>query len=681
MTNAFSIDDLYLHQRISGLHCASGVPLAVCAVRSVDRDADKYLSRVWCFARDGSPGRQLTAGPGSDSSPRLSPDGRMVAFLSDRGGTTQVWLLPLDGGEARQVGSFDGAPGNLCWTPDSRALIVTVPVSVDPDWRGARGRNPPARGAKSPELAWKLPYKSDGVGYLLAREIHLFRLDVRSRAQRQLTDGPFDVLGCHVSADGAHLAYVRTREGRYAHATDLWLCDLEGRGHRQLTHELAMAMQPVWSPDGRWICVTGSRREGDAQLCLWLVEPATGSLRQLGDDDVQAGGPDAVYWSGDGSAVFFSRAWQGRHQIARIGVPDGSLQVLAQGDRQLGGLAFDGSHFFYAVDTPVAPCELHACGLDGGGERQLSNLNPWWKERVPLAMQARRFRVPDGKGGVETIQGWLLHAQGARGPLPLLDDVHGGPASYAQLDFDTNVFWQVLCAQGWAVLALDPVGSASYGAEFCERLEGHWGEYDFPQHLEAIRQLRAEGVCDDRLAISGKSYGGYMSSWAIGHADDFRAAVVMAPVGNLETHYGTSDGGYYADPLYTGTHGRTLDRERARRLSPLQYMERARTPTLFMQGAADERCPKCQSEELFVSLMRAGETPAELVLYPGEDHHFLGEGAPSVRADAAARIVGWLERHVLRKPPGREREVNAPPRMRRSRPRRSAVTHSDAPSR
>jgi dipeptidyl aminopeptidase/acylaminoacyl peptidase len=218
-----------------------------------------------------------------------------------------------------------------------------------------------------------------------------------------------------------------------------------------------------------------------------------------------------------------------------------------------------------------------------------------------------------------------------------------------QLDYDTNVFWQVLCAQGWAVLALDAVGSASYGREFCDRLAGHWGEYDLPQHRAAVAQLQQEGLCDDRVAISGKSYGGYMSAWAVGHCDDFRAAVVMAPVGNIETHYGTSDGGYYADPLYLGTPGH-FDRKLARKLSPLQSIERATTPTLFLQGKEDERCPKCQSEELFVSMLRAGDTPAELALYAGEDHHFLGEGKPSVRADAAQRIVDWVTQHCKAQP-------------------------------
>ena len=166
-----------------------------------------------------------------------------------------------------------------------------------------------------------------------------------------------------------------------------------------------------------------------------------------------------------------------------------------------------------------------------------------------------------------------------------------------------------------------------------------------PEHLAAVKQLQQEGICDQRLALSGKSYGGFFGAWAIGHTAQFGAAVVMSPVGNIETHYGTSDGGYYADPFYLGTPGR-FDRALARQLSPLQYVEQASTPTLFMQGAADERCPKCQSEEMFVSLMRAGDTPTELVLYPGEDHSFLSQGKPSCRTDAARRIVDWITGHA-----------------------------------
>jgi dipeptidyl aminopeptidase/acylaminoacyl peptidase len=417
-------------------------------------------------------------------------------------------------------------------------------------------------------------------------------------------------------------------------------------------------MSPKWSPDGLSVAFCGTQEEGDAQTNLFLLEFGSGRVRQLGDGDLQVADPQSLCWEADSRGLLFTRQHRGRHQVMRIAVEGGQLDERVGGHRQIGAFSAAAGALFYTIEHPSQPSEVHACVDDGGGERQLSDFNPWWKERTPILAETWNFQVPDGLGGTETIEGWLLRAEGSKGPQPLLNDVHGGPASYALLDFDNNVYWQVLCARGWAVLALNAVGSASYGREFCERLAGHWGEYDLPQHLAALQQLRDEGVCDDRVAIAGKSYGGYLSGWAIGQTRTFRAAVVMAPVGNIETHYGTSDGGYYADPYYMGTQGQ-FDRKLAKELSPMMHVEKATTPTLFMQGADDERCPKCQSEELFVSLMRAGSTPTELVLYPGEDHHFLGEGMPSVREDAARRIIDWVAAHLAATPPAHRQKAPA----------------------
>jgi dipeptidyl aminopeptidase/acylaminoacyl peptidase len=642
----FTPDDLYLHQKIMDLDCAPRGALAAGTVRSVDRDNDKYLSCIWAFPLDGAPARQLTHGPGLEKSPCWSPDGGQLAFVSNRaGGAPQLYLLPRNGGEARQVADFEMGVSSLRWTPDGKNLLVTAAVRADPDARGKRSGHVPERSPNAPEVCWKLPYKSDGVGYLLQREIHLFSVDVASGECQRLSDGPFDVMGFAPSPNGRHIAYTRTREGRYANNTDLWVCDTDGTHHRRLTRGHATVMQPAWSPDGRWIAFAGAVKEGDGESRLWLLDFSMGQAEPLGPPDLEVADPQSLCWSANCERLTLLRAFRGRHEVVAVTVPGGELDVLVTGDRQIGAFACTPDHLAFSVETPLQPSELFACGPDGGAERQASQLNGWWKERTPLELTSRDFAVPDGKGGTERIQGWLLQAQGGDGPKPLLSDVHGGPGAYALLDYDTNVFWQVLCSRGWAVLMLNAVGSSSFGGDFCSRLSGHWGELDLPQHLAAVAQLQAEGVCDDRVAVAGKSYGGYLTSWAIGHTDVFRAAVVMAPVGNVETHYGTSDGGYYADPLYIGT-APDFERERARRLSPLQYVEQAVTPTLFLQGKDDERCPKCQSEELFVSLYRAGDTPAELVLYPNEDHHFLGEGRPGCRADAARRIIDWVTRYA-----------------------------------
>lgn len=648
MAQAFTVEDLYLHRKITELDCSArgDATLAACSVRSVDRANDKYLTHIWTFDLASGQARQATTAGDQNNSPQWSPDGASLAFISNRSGSPQVHLLQRAGGEATQLSRHDGALSQLRWAPDSRWLAATAAVAVDPDWRGERanGRKPKERGPASPCVAWKLPYKSDGPGYVLAREIHLFRLDAASSDMEQLTDGPFDVMGFAVSPNGKHIAYVRTREGRFSHRTDLWVCDSDGTHHRQLTRELAMVLDPVWSPDGQSIAFAGSRAEGDAQENLWQLTFASGKLECLGGESLNVALPGALHWEAGGKSLVFAQAHRGRHRAVRMHLPDQRLEVLVDGDVQFGAFAQAGTGFAYTAEHPAQPCELYACAPDGSGRRAISDLNAWWRERTPIDAVAREFEVPDGRGGMERIEGWLLHAKGASGPMPLLNDVHGGPASYALLDFDTNVFWQVLCSKGWAILALNAVGSASYGREFCDRLQGHWGEADLPQHLAAVRQLQEQGVADARLAISGKSYGGYLSAWATGHTDQFRAAVVMAPVGNIETHYGTSDGGYYADPLYMGS--KRFDRKLANKLSPLQHIEKSKTPTLFMQGQDDERCPKCQSEEMFVSLMCAQDTPAELVLYPGEGHTFLGEGKPSVREDAARRIVDWLQAHI-----------------------------------
>lgn len=646
MRTPFTVDDLYNHIKATEIDFAPDGTVVACTFRSVDRDKDDYIYAIWSVPLDGRPPIQLTRGSaGTDNHPHWSPDGTSLGFISNRTGSFQIHTLPRNGGEATQVSSFAGGVSDFAWAPDGKSIVATSGVVVDADLRGARSTEAPRQNACAAEVAWKLPYKSDGVGYLLGREVRLFRLDLATGNQVQLTNGAFDVLGFDVAPDGQHITYSRTREGRFAHCTELWVCDAEGNNHRPLVQHLSTVASPVWSPDGQWIVFAGAEKEGEGQTTLWLHEVATGETTLFGSDSIEVAAGALPHWTEDGRAILFCEARRGRHRIVSATLKDRSLKTLVAGDRQFGAYTCWKDRLVYSVESPALPSELWIFAPSDAVERQLTDMNPWWRARTEIKAEIRTFKVPDGKGGSESIEGWLIRRADASGTGPLLNDVHGGPASYALVDFDTNVFWQALCSSGWSVLALNAVGSSSYGREFCDRLAGHWGEYDLPQHLAAVASLQDEGICDYRIAISGKSYGGFLSAWSIGHTAQFGAAVVMAPVGNIETHYGTSDGGYYADPFYLGTEPR-FDRELSRKLSPLQSVEQSRTPTLFIQGKEDERCPKCQSEEMFVSLMRAGDTPTELVLYPGEGHGFLGQGKPSCRADASSRIVDWVTRHA-----------------------------------
>jgi dipeptidyl aminopeptidase/acylaminoacyl peptidase len=257
--------------------------------------------------------------------------------------------------------------------------------------------------------------------------------------------------------------------------------------------------------------------------------------------------------------------------------------------------------------------------------------------------------VPDGVGGQEKIDAWLLLPPHGKPPYPLLVDAHGGPQSGVLADFATHTYWYLLVSRGWAVLAPNAVGSSGYGAEFARRICGHWGELDFPQYEAVVETLQREGLADERLAISGKSYGGYLSAWAIGHTHRYKAAIVSAPVSNILSHAGTSDTGYYVAP-YTMCDELPAVAKRAYALSPVAHCTDATTSTLILQGDDDGRCPLGQAEELFANLVRCTDTPVELVVYPGGTHGLAESGKPSHRVDYHQRVCDWAMRWTLRQP-------------------------------
>lgn len=660
MTRRFEAEDLLLEQRITDIHVIPDHPIALCAVAWTDTHSRRTASSLWTFSLDSGEARRFTHGAVHDECPRWSPDGRQLAFLSDRGADAepQIHLMPVDGGEARPLTTLARGASQLYWRPDGRQLLAVAPVTVCPDERASGcdrqdGAQAEAPDDEAPQLCWRLPYKLDGTGYLLHTRIHLFLVDVDSGDTTQLTAGDFEVRHAAWAPDGQRLCFSRTRDASgEAHRTDIWMLALHGQRAgkaERWSSEQANSLSPSWSPDGRWIVFSGSAEAGDAQQRLWLIDVEQGRVQGLGDESIEVL-PGDLQWSRDSSEVAFIQVKRGLQQIAAVSVPDGALRCVVAGERQIGKLAAN-ERLVYSSEAADSPLELYRSGWrdddkDEAEARPLSRFNDWWQARDVPDVAYRRFDVPDGDGGTEAIDGWLLRpADRGDGPTPLLVDVHGGPASYVLLQYSKHPYWQMLCSRGWSVLALNAVGSSSYGRAFSERLRSRWGELDLPQVLAAVKQLADEGLADERVAIAGTSYGGYLSAYAIGHSRRVRAAVVCAPVANMESHFGTSDSGYYAD-AYSTEGEPEQQRELLARLSPMSAIERVRTPTLFLQGTDDERCPRGQSEELFVKLRRTGRAPTEMVLYPGGSHHVFSTGKPAHRVDVQQRLVQWLERWV-----------------------------------
>ena len=642
----------------------------------IDLGADEYRSTIWLAGTGGSEPMQLTRSGRRDSAPRWSPDGRTLAFLSDRDGTNQLYLLTFGGGEPRRMTSLPHGAGPAVWAPDGSRIAFRAEVDTPaggPAGAGLAGhheitavhagrtddagaRPDDAASAVRPRVVTRAQYKADGVGYTFGRRHQLFVLILADGHAAQLTDEDVEHAGPAWSPDGKRLAFVRARAGAGDYSLfDLWTIDAAGGAPRQLTREIGRAVAPAWSPDGSWVACFGHDEQeagfGDPMVRVWLVPAAGGAARRLtGSYDrsaVLARPPEVSappIWSADGRAVTFLAADAGRAHVVRAAVADGTVATVVGGDRQVQSVTEAAGRLAFAATDPVIPADLFVCAADGSGERRLTRVNDAWLGEIALPrVEHRRFSSPHGGD----LDGWVTHPVDGRRPAPLLVEIHGGPASYAGPLFPSGLWHTyILAAHGWAVLQLNPVGSGSYTKSFAHGIRGRWGEHDLPEQLAAVDALCADGTADaGRLAVSGYSYGGFMTSWTITHTDRFKAAIVGAPVVNLESFHGTSDIG----PWFGAWEMRgdlVTQRETYRRLSPINYVERATTPTLIVHGEADDRCPIGQGEELFVGLIAAGRAPAEFVRYPGQSHSFRQQGRPSHRIDVVRRVVDWLGRYV-----------------------------------
>jgi len=621
----------------------------------VDLEHDEYRSAVYLVSADGGEPVRLTQGGGRDWAPRWSPDGRWLAFLSDRDGKPgQLYLLPVGGGEPHRLTSLAGGAGPAAWSPDGSRIAFCARVSKDtpPDDPAAR-----ERWTKRPRVVTRGPYKADGSGYTFDAVSQVCVATLGSGAVTQLTAGEADHATPAWSPDGQRIAYVRGRTGLMDFRLfDAWVSDADGRHARRLSDSAGRAVAPAWSPDGRTIAFyahdTQAPELGDSMVRVWLVAPDDGPARPLtpGYDRSVALArlPEATpppAWSADGRTLVVPIADAGCVHVARVSVADGAAGTLVAGARQVQDLSVRSQRVAFCATDWRTPADVYVCDRDGAHERRLTRLNDGWLSEVALPhVEQRRFDSPHGG----TLDGWVVHPTDRRRPAPLLVEIHGGPHSYHGNAFpggSLHVF--LLASRGWAVLALNPTGSGSYGKAFADGIRGRWGEHDLPEQLAAVDALVRDGIADPaRLAVSGYSYGGFMAAWTTSHSDRFKAAVVGAPVVNAESFHGTSDIGAWFGPWEAG--GDLVGhRELFRRLSPINYVERVTTPTLVVHGEADDRCPISQGEEWYIGLLAVGRVPAEFARYPGQSHAFRGSGRPSHRIDVFRRVAEWVEGHTV----------------------------------
>ncbi len=633
-----TVDDLFALRTVGDPRVSPEGGWVAYTVTRLDAKEDTSDTDIYMVPITGGETIRLTASPKSERSPRWSPDGRYLAFLSGReGDKTQVWLLDRRGGEAVKLTDHKGGVSAFAWSPDSTRLALVV-ADPDPDEDAAAKAD--EKKVPKPIVITRRQFKQDGEGYLRDLRDHIHVFDLQTRKSVQVTSGPCDDAAPVWSPDGQSIAFVsnRTKDPDANENTDIFIVEAKaGQTPRGVTTAANADNSPTFTPDGAFIVYV---QDGDPKdvwydtSTLAVVPVAGGEARLL------TGGLDRNVFSPrvtpDGAAVLFVVEEGGNQHLARVSIAGGAIESVVGGDRDVEAFDIGRKAEIVVIESQAQrPGELS--GVSGGALTRLTRVNDEFLKGIRLAT-VERFKAKSADGTV--IDGFLTRPpdapKGAR--VPAILRIHGGPVSQFSAAFDFE--WQVLAAQGFAVIAANPRGSSGYGRDFSRAIFADWGNKDFDDVNAAVDHVIAMGVADpDRLGVGGWSYGGILTNYVITKSTRFKAAISGASEVNYTADYGTD----HYQRQWEGELGLPwVNTSLWIKLSPFFNVAKVVTPTLVMCGQDDMNVPLLNSEQLYQALRRLGRD-TQLVIYPGQHH---GIQRPSYQKDRYERYIGWYGKYL-----------------------------------
>ena len=628
----------------------------------------------------------LLNGDWNAGTPRWSPDSSSIAFQSKHDDLEGVWVVRLDKREPKFIAPVQTtnffityAGESFAWSPDSRRIAFISAKAEISDSTSAKGDDP--------KVIDRIQYKSR-TALSDNRRTHVFLVDVDRPQPQQLTSGPFYDHALSFSPKGGEIAFISNHEPDpdANNNSDIFAVDFGGQ-IRQLTQTKGCEYDPVWSPNGKWIAYTTTKRDVTTidsvaeDTHVWIIEAAGGGGRELAAElDRRARDPR---WSPDSRSVYFLAGDHGYSSIFRAGVDTEKatrFTMFAQ-DGELGGFfdtpeniarldqtarlpltqAFQISSFSLAnrmlapqttngfpgiaftLSTPVRPAEIWLAAGNVVPVRRLSAHNDGFIRSARLTVpEEMNFSSFDGT----KIQAWVMKPQGCTEDrkCPLILSIHGGP--HGMFDWSFNPAFQVYVSKGYGVLFVNPRGSSGYGQRFSDGTLNEWGGGDYKDLMYAVDEAlkRNAWVDPNRLGVTGGSYGGFMTNWIITQTPRFRGAVAVASVSNLISFYSTS---LYQDLVHAEFGGFPWDNyELLWQWSPIRFVRQVQTPTLFLHGENDNDVHITQAEEMYMALKRRG-VDSVFVRYPREGH---GLREAKHRVDALERTIAWFDRYVKGSP-------------------------------
>ncbi|PYT23963.1 MAG: S9 family peptidase [Acidobacteria bacterium] len=601
-------------------------------VQTIDVASNTRPKQIYVVALDGGAPRKIAD---AAEHPRWSLDSRRIAFVSDRGGSSQIWLVDADGANAKQITNLATEAGGVLYARDGKSLVFTSEVYPDCGADDACNKqkldaekdNNKVKARTTNTLlyrhwtAWQGPRRS-----------HLLVIPVAGGTAKDLTPGnrdvpPFSLGGPEdyaISPDGTEVCYAVNADEVPAISTntDLYVVPIVGGPPKKITVNPAADNSPQYSPDGKYLAFRAQTRPGyeSDRWRLMVLERATGKLTNL--TETLDRWVESFAWWPDSSHLFFTVQDRGRQSIQFIAVMGGGARVALSGDSSLDDMQItpDGKMMIYTRQSGASPVEIFRAASDGGRETALTHVNDDVLNTHQLS-PPEEFWV-DGAENVR-VQGFIVKPPDFQPnrKYPALILIHGGPQGHWGEEWSYRWNAQVFAAAGYVVAMPNPRGSTGYGQKFIDDINGDWGGRAYDDVMAATDYVSKLSYVDgNRMAAAGGSYGGYMVDWILGHTQRFKALISHAGVFDLRSEATETEELWF--PIWEFGGMPWENPEMYQRWSPSHFVKEFRTPTLVFHGELDFRVPYGQGLQLFTGL-QLQKVPSRLIVFPDEGHWVL----------------------------------------------------------
>jgi dipeptidyl aminopeptidase/acylaminoacyl peptidase len=668
-------NDLYAFQWAGSPQISPDGSKIVYTLVKVTAKRDNYETALWMTPASGGPARQLTSGP-HDSGALWSPDGKLLAFLraTEKDGKPeppQIYLLSMEGGEARPLTEIPKGAGDPVWSPDGRSLAFSsTTLAKDFEKKKDDATDSDVR------VITRAEYRENGEGYIDPdRPDHIWVVDVPQvpaspQKARQVTSGEFGESEITWARDGSKLYFTsdRVKESYYRPpAGAIYEVSAAGGEIRQVASLNGSIYALSLSPDGRHLAFVAEISPGDGvvqrsysqpDLFVTAVEPGSTpkNLTSSYDFDIaggvggdqappRGGGESKPFWSADGRSIFVTAAEEGRVNLKRIDSESGKVDAVTKGDHAVISYSAtpDGSKMAVLLSTPTKVGDVFLVNGRSGEMEPITHLNAELFAKLNLSEpEMIWYKSFDGR----RIQAWVQRPPGfeAGKKYPLILDIHGGPHSAYGYIFDHEFQW--MAAKGYVVLYPNPRGSTSYGQEFGNIIQYAYPGDDFKDLMAGVDELIARGWVDpQKLGVTGGSGGGVLTNWVIGHTDRFKAAVSQRSIADWAGFWYTADFSEFTPMWFRGAPWEQEADYKAR--SPITYIQNVHTPLMLIEGESDFRTPPADGGEQMFRALKYLKRTVVMVRFPGESHELSRSGKPVHRVERLENIVAWFDKYLM----------------------------------